>query len=405
MRLLKKRLACLNLALLLLVLSALPAAAAPVPSPAPADAAARRSFYTLYLNPNGGTQPNGATSAASISAQRPYQTVDLADYLCTQSNKIQVGWTTNRFPSPASPSNLIPINARYRVTNTTLYAYWAPSGSTLNALSGTFVNPSPRDGAVKQQRYSIQTPGHPLPTAGDIRYTNGSALLGWSTRLQPEADANSFLSGAWYAPGDSAPKGPLYGHQYSPTASHLVVYHLGSFPSAAGGSALVQEGGGNSDIWPLWNLSYLLPEPKGWSFGGWSTEPGSTEIAYGYPRPIVFEKPGVLNLYAIWYKQLDEKSYLNAYLPSEGNTVRVLINPSFYQENKAAALALALYDRDSGQLLGLASKTSSQSGGIEAKFPGSKLPRCKLIAWDKYGAPVIPPYSFDAEQLMLGRSW
>ena len=97
MRLLKKRLACLNLALLLLVLSALPAAAAPVPSPAPADAAARRSFYTLYLNPNGGTQPNGATSAASISAQRPYQTVDLADYLCTQSNKIQVGWTTNRF--------------------------------------------------------------------------------------------------------------------------------------------------------------------------------------------------------------------------------------------------------------------------------------------------------------------
>ena len=103
MRLLKKRLACLNLALLLLVLSALPAAAAPVPSPAPADAAARRSFYTLYLNPNGGTRPNGATSAASISAQRPYQTVDLADYLCTQSNKIQVGWTTNRFPSPASP--------------------------------------------------------------------------------------------------------------------------------------------------------------------------------------------------------------------------------------------------------------------------------------------------------------
>lgn len=405
MHLLKKRLACLNLALLLLVLSALPAAAAPVPSPALADAAARSSLYTLYLDPNGGTRPNGATDAASISAQLPNQPVDLTAYLCTQPNKIQVGWTTNRSPSSASPTDLIPINARYRVTNTTLYAYWAPSGSTLNALSGTFVNPSPRDDAVKQQRYSIQTPGRPLPTAGDIRYTDGSALLGWSTLLQPEADSNRFLSGAWYAPGDNAPKEPLYGHQYSPTASHLVVYHLGSFPSAAGGSALVQEGGGNSDIRPPMHLPYLFQEPQGWSFGGWSAEPGSTEAVYSYSRPIVFEKPGVLNLYAIWYKQLDEKNYLNAYLPSEGNTVRVLINPSFYQENNAAALALALYDRDSGQLLGLASKTSSQSGGIDAKFPGSKLPLCKLIAWDQYGAPVIPPYSFDAEELMLGRSW
>lgn len=403
MHLLKKRLACLNLALLLLVLSALPAAAAPVPYPA--DAGARSSFYTLYLNPNGGSLPNGTTNTASISAQLPNQTVDLAAYLCTQPNKIQVGWTTNRSPSPASPTDLIPLNARHRVTNTTLYAYWAPSGSTLNALSGTFVNPSPRDGAVKQQRYSLQTPGRPLPTAGDIRYTNGSVLLGWSTHLQPEEDSNHFLSGVWYAPGDSAPKEPLYGHQYSPTASHLVVYHLGSFRSTNGGSTLVQKGGGNSDIRPPIQMPYLFQAPQGWSFGGWSAEPGSTEIVYGYSRPIVFEKPGILNLYAIWFKQLDEKNYLNAYLPSEGNTVRVLINSSFYWENNAATLALALYDRDSGQLLGLASKTSSHSGGIDAKFPGSKLPLYKLIAWDQYGAPVIPPYSFDAEELMPGRSW
>lgn len=410
MKLIHKRLACLNLALLLAVLTALPAGAVPAEAlpapaeierpagdeaPAPLAAAARTTPGSLRLYRNSGPGDYVYQSARPyyVSPYRNY--FRLRDYIFTRSDAAQAGWIK---PSSATSTDLIPLNATYSVpggvTSSSLYAVWAPHKDghvILNALFGEFSNPSVPNSRLKQQRVTYQKSGTPFPMDYLVSQ-RGYRLLGWTTEHTPSREAGGILSGRWYSPGDNTPSGVsvLYAQEYSVTSSSLVVYHPGEGRVKQGGTILVQEG----ELPVILGEDSFIP-PEGRSLQGWASNPGETQAVYR-PGDTAAPSGGIpIHLYAVWAKNETQAAPgLYASWDRAGKTFQLRAEAAYFTGNGyygPLRAALALY-RD-GQLLSTAVSPPQYAADVTlpASYTGGAPTECKFFVTGGSGFQPLGP--------------
>lgn len=427
-----RRLACLNLALLLLVLTAIPAGAVPaeheissevsaesentaeakkpgedaVPeAPLSQAATARTTMSSLRLYRNSSSSDYSYKSAKPyyISSSYPYRNYfRLGNYVFTRSDAAQAGWikTTN-----ATSTDLIPLNATYSVlggaTSSSLYAIWAPHRDgyvILNALFGEFSNPSVTNNRLNQQRVTYQKSGTRFPTDYLVS-ESGYRLLGWTSEHTPLQGTDGILSGQWYDPGDNVPSGVStlysYEYEYGPTGSTLVVYHAGAGTVKRGGTVLVQDAKRSSNALD----ASLFNAPENLVFQGWSLRPAGTQADY-QAGAIVSVKSGVpTHLYAVW--ALNERpiaSNLYASVDTGAKTVQIRAEQAYFTGNSyygSLRAALALYQN--GKLADVVMSPLGYPTDVvlKASYTGPVPTSCKFFVLNGSGQPLGPAVPFN----------
>lgn len=413
-----KRLACLNLALLLAALAALPAISVPAEAisaqaeierpagdeaSAPLAAAARTTSSSLRLYRNSGSGDYFYKSAEPyyVSSYSPYRNYfRLRDYIFTRSGAAQVGWIEL---SSATSTDLIPLNATYSVpggvTGSSLCAVWAPHNDgyvILNALFGEFSNPSVTNSLLNQQRVTYQKSGTPFPTDYLVSQ-RGYKLLGWTTEHTPSQETGGTLSGQWYSPGDDTPSGVsvLYAQEYSVTSSSLVIYHPGEGRVKRGGTILVQEG----ELPVILGEDSFIP-PEGRVFQGWVSNPGETQPVYR-PGDTAAPRGGIpIHLYAVWAKNETQVAPgLYASLDRGGRTFQLRAEAAYFTGNGyygPPRAVLALY-RD-GRPLSTAVSQPQYAADVTltAPYTGGAPTECKFFVTGGSGfQPLGPAVSID----------
>ena len=434
MNLIHRRLACLNLALLLLVLTAFPAGAVPaepetsaeieVPAeprpespaepepespageaapeaPAPQAAAVRAtsSSLLLYRNSFYGDYTCKNAKPYDTESSYPYRNCfRLQDYIFEKDGTAQVGWVKS---TTATSTDLIPLNATYLVpggsTGSSLYAYWAPHRNgyvILNALFGAFSKPSDPNSRLNQQRFTYQKSGTPFPM-DYIVSERGCELLGWTTEYAPSPEIGGVLSGQWYDPGDNVPSGVStlysYEYEYGPTGSTLVVYHAGAGTVKRGGTVLVQDAKRSSNALD----AGLFNAPENLVFQGWSLSPAGTQVDYQAGAAVSVRSGVPTHLYAVWKKQETQiRPGLYASWDRAGQTLQVRAEAAYFNGNGyygPLRAGLALYRN--GQLLSTAVSPPQYAAGVTlaASYTGGAPTECKFFVTGDSGFQPLGP--------------
>lgn len=446
-----RRLACLNLALLLLLLSAAPARAVPegadspavlaegvtatqpespgetgetgeaggtgesgetdeaepsgetavpgeagLPAETPMAAAAQSTLSSLRLYRNASSSDYSFISANPyyISPYAPYYNFfDLEDYIRSPvSNAVQVGWY-DRYV--VTSTDLVPLTAVYRVRgggSASLNALWANySGSSviLNALFGTFASPTASLDFLNQDRVTYQPYGTALPGTENYRVSgSGYGLLGWTTEYHPARDTDGVLTGRWYGVGDAAPGGvPVLYSHEYSTTNSSLVVYHPTLGTVRRGGALLVQGG-------LSSYTAVgageLNAPAYHRFEGWSTTPGGTAVSCAAGSTVTPRAGVPTHLYAVW-EDLGTPvgDGLYALLDPEARTVRLLAEPSSFPTASPFQAVLGLYRN--GRLVDAAvSGLGSHSSEIklEVSYSGAVPTEIKYFLMDSAGRPI-----------------
>lgn len=438
-----RRLACLNLALLLLLLSAAPAKAAPAEAASSVvlveDGAVTGSETSGESGETGETEPSGemepsdeieapgeaglpteapmaAAAQTTMSSLRLYRNLsrddsyfispkpylstaswnfyDLEENICPPvSNGVQVGWYDRSVVTSTDP---IPLTAVYRVrpgrsaSLNVLWATYSEGSVILNALFGTFAASTASASFLNQDRVTYQPYGTALPGTENYRVSgSGYGLLGWTTEHTPLRDTDGVLTGQWYGAGDAAPGDVpvLYSYEYSTTNSSLVVYHPTLGTVKRGGALLVQ--GGLSSYTAVG--AGELNAPAYHRFEGWSTTPGGTAVSCAAGSTVTPRAGTPAHLYAVW-EDLGTPvgDGLYALLDPAARTVRLLAEPSSFPSGPFQAV-LGLY-RDGRLVDAAVSGLGSHSSEIklEVSYSGAVPTEIKYFLMDGAGRPLRP---------------
>ena len=347
--------------------------------------------YTLTLDGDGGTTPDGATS---ISLTAPYGTGYSMDrYSFRKEGCVQVAWTGEGCPM----DDPLALNAYYvPTTPCTLNAYWIQAGPgdvVLNALEGRL-----EDGSFYQK-----TTG-PTVLPDEVRYEReGQHLLGWNTEISSRIDEDTGLyGGQWYAGGSTAEPGgdgplALYAQQ-AYGGGQYALYYPTEGALKAGGTMLVQGYVSTAtDMYVYTPGEEALTPPEGFAFAGWSrTEDGTEpEVAAGDPLVLPGYNQEPLRLYAVW------EPLAGHYQPEEGltvidlagsGTVEVSASPGWLAEaSPGARLCAALYSPEGKLLEYRSAPWTGEGAALELPRPGTGELQCRIFAVDEDLRPLRPP--------------